>query len=428
MKVNTAFKALKHAMMTALLASLVACANQPFTTTSSVKPVLNVPNLLDGKTQPRQYAGSNPLYSGLPLADIARVQAEVKRHVLPHWPRIAERSSLVRQRVLASINKLDAPAALQAVPVLESGYNPYALSYAGAMGLWQIMPRTAHGLGIRNHQGINGRRDIESSTTAAVEYLTRLHQRFGNWPLALAAYNYGPSALARRLKKDPWQPQDGLNAIPAPQMTRAYVRHVIGFAVLLDMNTVSFPEPVATQPIQLAPPVDLKQLASLSGINEYELFGLNPELDHAQYLNHTVTIHVPANMAEAIMMQVEATAPKYIYVAIHQGDSLWSLARKHRTSVKHLHSLNPDLGKILSIGKTIKVPANQLARAKPTLNPLLNQGRRIRYKVRSGDSLWAIAQRFGTTSSAIARSNQMSHNQLIRPGDTLWILARIRPS
>jgi membrane-bound lytic murein transglycosylase D len=117
-----------------------------------------------------------------------------------------------------------------------------------------------------------------------------------------------------------------------------------------------------------------------------------------------------------------------VYATIQSGDSLWTLARRHHTSVNHLRSLNPGLGDLLRIGKQMKVPANQLARANPLPNPLLSQGRRIRYKVRSGDSLWVIAQRFGTTTRDIARSNQISQTALIRPGDTLWIIARIRPS
>ncbi len=370
----------------------------------------------------------NELFDSLPLSDIAAAQAEVKHHVLPHWPKISERSVFVRQRMLNVLNILNAPEGLQAIPVIESGYNPYALSYAGAMGLWQLMPKTARGLGVRNHQGQNGRRDIEFSTTAATRYLIILHQRFGNWPLAFAAYNYGPSALSKRLKKRPWKPEDGLKTLPAPQMTRAYVRHVIGFAALLHMKTLTFPEPLSTKEIQLLPPVDLQQLTSLSGLDHNLLFQLNPELDQAQYLKHKITIHVPEEHLPVILEQMKATAPKYVHIAIQQGDSLWSLARKHHTTTQHLRSLNPRLGKLLSIGKTVKVPANQLAMAKPTYNPLLNKGRRIRYKVRSGDSLWVIAKRFGTTSKAIARSNQISQNKLIRPGDTLWILARIRPS
>lgn len=371
---------------------------------------------------------SDELLAGIPLSEIAAAQAEVKRHILPHWPKISDRSRYVRGRMLAVLEDMDAPLNLQAIPVIESGYNPYALSYAGAMGLWQLMPRTARGLGVKNINGTNGRRSVESSTRAAVTYLLKMKEKFGNWPLTFAAYHLGPTSVARRLRKHPWNLSDGINKMPVPSITKAYVRHVIGFAALLHMQTLKFPEPYPTQELKLLPPADLKQLASLSGISHDTLFKFNPELDYAQYLKQGITIHVPEQQFPELQKMVEATGPKYVDVIISHGDSLWSLSRRHHTSIGHLRSLNPGIRNLLRIGKTLKVPANQLARARPTLNPLLNRGRRIRYKVRSGDSLWVIAKRFGTTSKAIARSNQISQNKLIRPGDTLWILARIRPS
>ena len=368
------------------------------------------------------------LFESLPLADIAAAQAEVKHHILPHWQKISERSRYVRGRMVSALNELGAPLELQAVPVIESGYNPYALSYAGAMGLWQLMPRTAKGLGISNDGGLNGRRNVEIGTKAAAGYLMSMRDRFGNWPLAFAAYHLGPTAVAKRIKRAPWSPEDGINKMPVPSITRAYVRHVIGFAVLLHMNTVAFPEPYPAIVIRLMPPVDLKELAEASGLDRKTLFLFNPGLDHAQYLRDEVDLFIPAEYEDAVLAKLEEVGPKYVYATIRSGDSLWNIARKHQTSVNHLRRLNPGIGNTLTIGKSLKVPANQLARANPSPNPMLSQGRRMLYKVRSGDSLWTIAKRFGTTPRDIARSNQISTQKLIRPGDRLWIIARIRPS
>ncbi len=81
----------------------------------------------------------------------------------------------------------------------------------------------------------------------------------------------------------------------------------------------------------------------------------------------------------------------------------------------------------LRIGQRLRVPANLLARATPRPNPLLSQGRRIRYRVRAGDSLWTIARRFGTTPASIARANELDPDDILRPGRKLWVVARIRP-
>jgi membrane-bound lytic murein transglycosylase D len=112
-------------------------------------------------------------------------------------------------------------------------------------------------------------------------------------------------------------------------------------------------------------------------------------------------------------------------MTVRKGDSLWKISRAINTSVDNLRYLNPGVDNKLSIGQKLKVPANKVARVSPNPNPLLSSRRHIRYKVRSGDSLWRIAHRFGTTPKAIARSNQLSLKTLIRPGDILWVLARL---
>ena len=368
------------------------------------------------------------LLVGIQPEDIAKAQAEVKRHYLVHWPVVSERSRYVRQRVLAALKQQQAPASLQVLPIVESGYNPYALSYAGATGLWQLMPRTAKGLGIDKAKSEDGRRNIATSSEAAVIYLKQLHDQFNSWPLAFASYHLGPTAVAKRLRKKPWKAEDGINAMPVPGITRAYVRHVIGLTALLHLGVIDFPEPVTTRPVILEAPVDLSELAEQSGLGQEDFFKFNPGLNQRQYLHRNVVVHVPEEHVSIIEAMKENMVPEYVHIEVRSGDTLWRLAKRHGISVNYLRTLNPELvSSHLSIGQSLRVPANQLAKATPMPNPLLASGRRILYKVRSGDSLWSIASRFGTTPRAIARSNQMRTDELIRPGDKLWVLARINP-
>ena len=367
----------------------------------------------------------DPLLKKINPDDLAQAQAMAKRNFLQKWDAVAKRSRYVRYRLLESLKQIGAPSSLQVIPIVESAYNPYALSHAGALGLWQLMPGTAHELGLRPNKEQNGRRHIEHSTQAAMQYLFMLHDRFESWPLAIAAYNMGPNGLSRRLKKSPWKNSDGLDNMPIPLSTRIYVQHVIGLAALLRMDIFSFPEPTETRALLLKPPVDIIELVQQTGMEKEEIFRFNPSLNQAQYLKNPISIHVPVSKYNQLKAKMKLAGPKYLHLTVREGDSLWNISRTVHTSVDNLRRLNPGVKTKLSIGQKLKVPANNVARANASPNPLLVSGRHIRYKVRSGDSLWRIANRFGTTPKAIARSNQLSLKTLIRPGDTLWVLARL---
>ncbi|WP_051938151.1 lytic transglycosylase domain-containing protein [Ghiorsea bivora] len=366
-------------------------------------------------------------------ADIEQVKAEAKRTLSPIWQHIDERAHRVRFRVIQVLDELHAPRELLYIPVAESGYNPYALSPAGAFGLWQLMPKTAKELGARDKNGLDGRRHIESSTKAAATYLLSLYERFNSWPLAICAYNLGPWGVQRRLNKKPWSPAMGLDALPFPGETKHYVKQILGMIALEQDGELQFSEALATQDIHIPAPIDLNQMEKVSGLAKYEIFRLNPAFDYQHYIHHDVVVHLPKENAvrleQALLNNPNIFKPKYITIKIKSGDSLWKLAKRYHTSIKQLQQLNPKLKGVLSIGKSMTVPASgNIFASSSKANPLLAKGRRIRYKVRSGDSLWTIAKKFGTSTRAITRINQMSANQLLRPGDRLWIVARYRPS
>jgi len=413
-----------------MVLTLSACSQPLKPTSSAMASNLEKPHalpIIQVENTPQHIASiSQDIFlQGLLPQDIARAQASAKKHILPHWPRIMKRSTFVRQRLIDTIKSMNAPLSLQFIPIVESGYQPYALSRTGAMGLWQLMPGTAKHLGIKKDPYKDGRRNVEKSTRAAVTYLQTQYKRFGNWPLAFAAYNMGPYGLSKRLKKQAWTLHDGIENMPVPIETRNYVRQIIGLTALFNMQTISFPDPIPTQAITLSAPVDLKQLTHSSMLPSLLLFKLNPGLHYSQYLRHDITIHAPEKNLSTLQKQQAFHRPKNIQIKVRSGDSLWKLAYQHRTSVAHLHTLNPKLTHTLKIGSSVTVPAYSFARATAANNPLLSQGRRIRYKVHKGDSLWSISRRFRTSTHAIARANQLSKNSIIRPGDRLWILARI---
>lgn len=362
---------------------------------------------------------------GLDPAEISRLKAEAKRIYWKHWPVSSKRSTYYRQRILDVFSEMNAPPELQVIPIVESGYNPYAISPTGAMGLWQLMPGTARHLGVSRDTSLDGRRHIEESTRAALKYLLYLKEKFTYWPLAIAAYHVGPGHMERRLRRRPWRPKLGLNRMPAPRITRAYVRHVLGLAALYYDDVLKFPDFIRTQALTIQGPVDLTELERASGLDKTSLFILNPGLEQSQYLAGPVTFHVPANQLTLIQSNIPQAKPRSFYVSVKKGDTLWKLARRHRTTVASLRRLNPDLGKVLHIGQRLKVQTTASGTLKyaAASNPLLSSRRLIRYKVRRGDSVWSIAQRFGTSPRAIIKSNQLGRKHLIRPGQKLIVPA-----
>ena len=376
----------------------------------------------------KQTVAPNPLLEGLPQSDLDRVQEQATRIYSKHWDSVSERSRYVRARISPILKDMHAPQQLEVVPVAESGYNPYAFSRVGATGLWQVMPGTARVLGMKAPRGYDARRHIESSTRGGVQYLLDMHEMFGNWPVALAAYHRGPGSMKKRLRRHPWKPSDGLDHLPVPLVTRTYVRGILGLSMLVESGTWQFPEPWETHQVVLDGPLDVNQLAKAADIERDDIYRFNPGLNHSQYLHNEITLHVPEEMIQPLLANAGEAAPKYVSARIKNGDSLWLLARRYHTSVHDLRRLNPNLKSVLQPGQTLLVPANRLKSASPPLNPLLAQGRRIHYRVRSGDNLWNIAKRFGTTPSAIARANSIRQHKTLHPGDRLWVLARARSS
>jgi len=411
--------------------ALAACQPHPgaaLSPAASPRPVATAPATKANDHAPVAPRQTDPLLAGLPAFDIARAEALAKRVYISIWPTIARRSRFVRHRLLAELARQQAPTALQMIPVVESGYDPYAFSHAGAMGLWQLMPGTARALKLTAPGGLDPRRHLETGTRGAVRYLLRLKSRFGNWPLALAAYHRGPAAIARRLRRHPWTPADGLDRLPVPPVTRSYVRSILGLVALNARGALTLPQPVPTRRLTLPPPTDLRLLARAAGMAPEQLFRFNPGLNHAQYLRTSVILHVPEVMFDRLQQAAPRARPRYMRVRVRAGDSLWRLARRHHATVAHLRHVNGLKRTMLRPGQTLLVPAAGFNVASPAPNPLLARGRRIRYRVRPGDNLWTIARRFGASPRAIARANGLKPGALLHPGDRLWILARIRPS
>lgn len=193
--------------------------------------------------------------------------------------------------ILQQTHKRHLPTELVLLPIIESGYNPFAYSTMGAAGIWQMMPGTASGFGIKRDGWYDGRRDIVASTKAALDYLTYLGGFFeGNWLLAIAAYDTGEGNILSAIKRNI---REGRNtdfwSLSLSQETRVYVPRLLALATIIsnpEKYPIQIPQvrnaPYLAQ-IDIGAPIDLTHAAVLAGLSLKKIKQLNAGF------NHTVT-------------------------------------------------------------------------------------------------------------------------------------------
>ena len=196
---------------------------------------------------------------------------------------ILERSRRYLFHVVDAASRRGMPLELALLPMVESGYNPVALSSAQASGLWQFIPSTARDYKLHLTPDYDARRDIVASTSAALDYLRVLHDLFGDWHLALAAYNWGEKSVAKAIEQNASRGlRTDFAALALPEETRNYVpklqalKNLIAYAETFKLEL----EPIPNQPyfttIASDRSIDFAVAARLSGVSLQELNRLNP--------------------------------------------------------------------------------------------------------------------------------------------------------
>ncbi len=275
--------------------------------------------------------------------------------------RVTEQSKPYLYYVANELRENDMPMELALLPIVESAYNPFASSPSKALGIWQFMPRTGRTFGLKQNHWYDGRRDIIASTDAAVRYLKRLNTMFdGDWLLTIAAYNAGEGTIRRAIDKnrklgkgtDFW-------SLSLSQQTQSYVPQLLALSKVIaepekyDLELEEIENNPYFTTVNVSSPIDLAQAARMAEIDPKELRNLN-----AGY-NKWIT---------------DPTGPHQLLVPVADAAQF-----------------------TLSLDKLPKITPIQIAGD---------------YKVKSGDTLGAIAKRFGTSVAAIQSANKLKSTQL----------------
>jgi membrane-bound lytic murein transglycosylase D len=324
--------------------------------------------------------------------------------------------------------ELGLPLELMYLSLVESGFNPRAFSRSRASGPWQFMKGTGRLYGLEVDWFLDERRDPIKSTVAAAHHLRDLYDQFGTWPLALAAYNAGSGKISRAIKKtgtrDFWTIRRSRHI---KRETKEYVPRFIA-ATLIAQNPTAYGfkqpdgEHHAFEEVLITKRVHLSAVTQQTGIPVEELKRLNPELrrsivpslsDPGYYLK--VPLGMGALVEEhhpKLVVWTQPPPPPTEWYRVRRGDSLSVVAKRFGMKVRQLKEMNNLRSNIIRVGTKLRVRGSMN-------NDDADRGTSW-YRVRSGDSLGKIANRFRVSVRSLMKLNNLS-THIIHPGDRLRI-------
>ena len=360
--------------------------------------------------------------------------------------RVMRRGSRYLYHILEELEKRGLPTELALVPLVESAFQPYAMSHKYASGLWQFIPATGQRYGLKQNDWYDGRYDPVEATEAALNYLQDLNKEFnGNWPLALAGYNWGERNVHRSMRKNKARGKaTDFWSIRKPRETANYVASILAVASLLkDPSQYGLRlDPIPDKPyfsvVPLAHPIDIGLAATLSGVDMKEMYHLN-----AGYKDWFVSkdsgngrLLMPIDKAQAFMKRLRRLDNdkwlrwKTIKSANQEG--MESIASAYGISSRWLRKVNklPTTGS-LPAGTDIRIPQpayadKHYASRRPTGGwaGLRRDGTRNWHTVRRGESIWSISRRYTISMKQLKRWNpKLARQRFLQPGQkvAVWL-------
>ncbi len=362
--------------------------------------------------------------------------------------RMTDRGSRYLFHIVEELERRHMPTELALLPFIESAYNPQAMSTARASGMWQFVPATGRDYLLKQNIFRDDRRDVLASTRAALDYLQRLYNMFGDWQLALAAYNWGEGNVQRAIAKNrraglPYDysslrmPAETQSYVPKLQAVKNIVEHPENFGLTLP--------PLWNHPYFLAVPIehdiDVAVAAKLSNMSIEEFQYLNPQMNKPVILAAaTQQVLLPYDNAN----QFVKALPR------HRGPlaswTAWVAPKTMRTadaarlvgmSDEHLREVNRIPARMLvKVGSTLvvlrsdahgaDVSQHVADNATMSLAPDAPPLRKSSLKAGRRDSVASVAKRYGVSTAQVAQWNHVSATSGFRPGQTVVVFTAAR--
>ncbi|HWY58207.1 MAG TPA: LysM peptidoglycan-binding domain-containing protein [Terriglobales bacterium] len=375
-----------------------------------------------------------PLMMTDPVAGYISYFSSRGRGTLEHALARSGRYQEMIQRVL---KEEGVPQDLIYLAQAESGFHPLALSRAGARGMWQFMASRAKGYGLERDWWVDERQDPEKSTRAAAHHLKDLYNEFGDWYLAMAAYNSGPGTVQNAVKRtgyaDYWQLYKR-NVLP--KETRNYVPIILAVTIMAKnpeqygLDKVVTEKPVPYDAVKIDYPVDLRLVAECVDASATTLQDLNPSLLRLTTpKDREFELHLPAGTKDRYLTAITAIPPDmrvwWRYHKVAPGDTLSSVAGTFHTSRQAIvQANNLDGIETLRAESELIIP---VAPGKHPADEIAGYSRRATsYKVRKGDTVQSVADNFGVPPSMVRRWNHLKGDS-VRGRRVLYVHLPVAP-
>ena len=355
--------------------------------------------------------------------------------------RMFDRSRLYLYHIVGEIERRGLPTELALLPMVESAFNPMAYSRAHASGLWQFIPGTGKRFELDQNWWYDERRDIVDSTSAALDYLTKLHEMYGDWQLALASYNWGENAVGRAMERNrrARQPTD-YSHLRMPRETRYYVPKLQALKNIIrdpERYNVSL-EPIPNEryfvTLSETPAMDLQLAAQLAEMPIEEFIALNPGFKRPLIRSSSQPrLVLPAEKVEVFYDNLEKYDGKSLvsWRVYHpeRGETFGKLAKKFGVTIAELKKVNGVPARSWHVPGVLVVPTREEAREAANLPvmyrpPIPVQGTLgVVHHVKRGDTLTGIAKRYHVTVAALKRWNRVGST--LHPGQKIYIRKQV---